>query len=333
VIAEIGVNHNGDVRLAHRLIDVAAEIRTDAVKFQTFTPELLAAPTAPKAAYQLERDAASTQWEMLRRLALDESAHVELKDHAEARDLIFLSSVFDPPAVELLERLDVAAIKIPSGEVTNVDLLRDVAATGRPVLMSTGMATLDEIDVAMEPFIVSGSGVVLLHCVSGYPAPPSEANLRAMATLRDRFDVPVGWSDHTPGITISGAAVALGASVVEKHLTLDRAMSGPDHAASLEPDEFQRMVIAIREIESALGNGTKAPSAAEAEVARVARKSLHWRRGLAAGQKITADDLIALRPGTGLPPTQLERVVGRSVRTSTKPGTLVTVEQLGPAPS
>jgi N,N'-diacetyllegionaminate synthase len=333
VIAEAGVNHDGDLVLAHRLIDEAADAAADAVKFQTFTPELLVSPSAPKATYQNERDNSPTQAEMLRRLALDEDAHIELKDHAQSRDLIFLSSVFDSPAVELLDRLEVAAIKIPSGELTNAGLLREVAATRRPVLMSTGMATLDEVDRAMEPFIETGSSVALLHCVSSYPAPPAEVNLRAIGTLRDRFHVPVGWSDHTLGITIAGAAVALGANVIEKHLTLDRNMAGPDHLASLEPPDFEAMVASIREIESALGDGTKMPSPAESEIAMVARKSLHWRRAVAVGEPITADDLVALRPGTGLPPTELEHVVGRSVAVPTTPGTLVTPDQLRPASS
>jgi N-acetylneuraminate synthase/N,N'-diacetyllegionaminate synthase len=332
VIAEVGVNHNGDISVAERLIDEAAEIGADAVKFQTFTPELLATSDAPKARYQSERDDAPTQAEMLRRLALDEAAHVALKARAEARNLVFLSSAFDADAVEFLDSLDVAAIKVPSGELTNHALLAQIARTGRPVLMSTGMATMPEVDAAMEPFQEMGASVVLLHCVSSYPAPPAEANLRAMNTLRERFAVPVGWSDHTPGIAIAGAAVALGANVVEKHLTLDRSMPGPDHAASLEPDEFRSMVDAVRNIESAIGDGVKVPTAAEADIARVARKSLHWRRTLSAGDRISADDLIALRPGTGLPPSELDRLVGRAVTTPTAAGTLVTRDQLEPVP-
>jgi len=329
VIAEVGVNHNGDVELAHRLVDVAADIGADAVKFQTFTPELLAAPTAPKAEYQTARDEAPNQAAMLRNLALSRADHEALKAHAESRGLVFLSSVFDLLSLQLLDDLNVLAIKVPSGELTNLELLAKVAATGRPVIMSTGMATLVDVETAMAQFH-DQAGVVILHCVSDYPAAPADSNLRAMDTLRERFGVPVGWSDHTAGAAIAPAAVALGADVIEKHLTLDTRMPGPDHAASLEPAAFEAMVVAIREVQSALGSGQKMPTASERVMADVARKSLHWNRDLQPGDLIADGDFVALRPGTGIPPSEGPLLLGRRVRKPTRRATLVRTEEIEP---
>jgi N-acetylneuraminate synthase/N,N'-diacetyllegionaminate synthase len=333
VIAEVGVNHNGDLDLAHNLVDVAADAGADAVKFQTFTPERLAAVDAPKAEYQAARDAASSQLDMLRRLRLDREAHVALQRHAADAGIVFLSSAFDLESVELLDALDVPAIKVPSGEITNRDLLAAIGATGRPALMSTGMATLDEVDRAVEWLEAPTSDLLLFHCVSRYPAPPEDANLRAMNSLRERYNVPVGWSDHTEGIAVSTAAVALGADAIEKHITLDRTLPGPDHAASLEPKQFAEMVAAIRTVEVALGSGVKAPAKGEADLAAVARKSLHWSRALEPGAVISNEDLVALRPGTGIPPSESRDLIGRRVAVATVVGRIVRRDDVDRSPA
>lgn len=330
VIAEVGVNHNGDVGLAHELIDLAAHAGADAVKFQTFTPELLAAEDAPQAEYQKVRDRARSQLEMLTRLALDEPAYAELKSHADTIGITFLSSPFDEGAVALLERLGVPAFKIPSGEVTNHRLLQRIAETGLPILMSTGMCTLEDIDEAVAAIGPARDRLALFHCVSSYPAEPRDCNLRAIELMRSRYDMPVGWSDHTEGIAIASAAVAVGADLIEKHITLRRDQPGPDHAASVEPQEFRAMVSAIRVVEAALGEARKVPSEAELTVSVVARKSLHWRRTLVPGEPAGPDDLIALRPGTGIPPGRFREFVGRPVRVATVVGALVRMDDFAP---
>lgn len=332
VIAEVGVNHNGDVRLAHKLIDLAVAAGADAVKFQTFTPELLAAEDAPQADYQKLGDRARSQVEMLTRLALDEPAHAELKSHADSVGITFLSSPFDERAVALLERLGVPAFKIPSGEVTNHQLLRRVAETGAPILMSTGMCTFDEIDEAVALLGPARDRLALLHCVSSYPADPRDCNLRAIELMRSRYDVPVGWSDHTEGIAIASAAVAVGADLVEKHVTLSRDLPGPDHTASIEPTELRAMVAAIRAVEAALGESHKKPSEAERAIAAVARRSLHWRTRLPPGQSVGPEDLVALRPGTGIPPFRMDELVGRRVRVTTVAGSLARLEDVVSGP-
>ena len=272
VIAEAGVNHNGEIGKALALVDVAAAAGADAVKFQTFSAARIAVADAPKARYQ-ERDQSPTQREMLRRLELDEPMHRQLIARAAERKIVFLSSPFDEISADLLEKLDIAAFKIPSGELTNTPFLRHVAAKRRPMIVSTGMANLDEVCDAVAAIGSESGGLALLHCVSAYPAEPRDANLRAVAALENTFNVPVGWSDHMLGTEVALAAAALGAAVIEKHLTLDRALPGPDHAASTEPAEFAALVRSIRTIESALGSGEKRPTAAEAEIAAVARRA------------------------------------------------------------
>jgi N-acetylneuraminate synthase/N,N'-diacetyllegionaminate synthase len=325
VIAEAGVNHNGDVALARRLVDAAADAGADAVKFQTFDPDALAAGGAPTAAYQREagvRDA--DQRAMLARLALPPDAWPELRTQAHARGLVFLSTPFDDGSADLLDRLGVPAFKVGSGELTNTPFLGRLARRGRPLLVSTGMADMVEVAAAVDTVGAVGDvPLALLHCVSSYPARPEDANLRAIATMRHAFAVPVGWSDHTPGIELALAAVAAGAALVEKHLTLDRSLPGPDHAASLEPPAFRAMVAGIRAVEAALGTGVKAPVAAEREVAAVARRSLHWRRSLPAGQVVTESDVDALRPGTGLAPGRVGEIVGRRTAHAVDAGALV----------
>lgn len=315
IIAEAGVNHNGDLILAHRLIDAAAEARADAVKFQTFRTEELVTADAPKAQYQtVSTDAAESQLAMLKRLELDPDSHYELKRHAEERNLIFLSTPFEQTSADLLESLNVAAFKVPSGEVSNTPFLAYIARKGRPILLSTGMSRLEEVSEAVRTIREHGNPpLALFHCVSCYPAAPQDCNLRAMETLRCAFRVPVGFSDHTMGPSIPTAAVALGANLIEKHLTLDLAFPGPDHAASLEPAEFKAMVKAIRDVEMALGQSVKQPTESELDTSRVARKSVIIARDLKAGTVLTMDMIAVRRPGTGIPPTQLNQVIGRKV--------------------
>jgi len=333
VIAEAGVNHNGDVALARRLVDTAADCGADAVKFQTFDPSRLASTAAPKAEYQMREDAATSQREMLERLALPPQAHRELKALAESRGIVFLSSPFDEGSADFLESLDVPAFKIPSGEVTNHPLLAHVARKGRPVLMSTGMCDL--VDVAEAVDVIRGAGdppLALFHCVSNYPADPGEANLEAMRTLGQAFGLSVGWSDHTPGIAIATAAVAMGAELIEKHVTLDKTMPGPDHRASLDPAEFAELVRTVREVERARGDGRKVPKPDERAIAAVARKSLHWRDSLDGGATVEVDHLVALRPGTGVPPSKMAQVVGRRLRQRVEAGSMVREEQMEARP-
>jgi N,N'-diacetyllegionaminate synthase len=325
VIAEAGVNHNGNLDLAHKMIDVAADAGVDAIKFQTFEPESLAAPTAPKAKYQVENTGeGGSQLEMLRKLVLPRSSYPELMKHAAEKGLIFLSTPFDEASADFLYSLGIAAFKVSSGDLTNHPLLLHIARTGRPMLISTGMASLEGVGAAVSALRSAGMPpLVLFHCVTSYPARAADCNLRAIETLRSRFGVPVGWSDHTEGFDISVAAVALGANAVEKHFTLDRALPGPDHAASLEPGELVAMVKAIRRVESALGTGVKQAAECEIAVAPVAYRSLFWNRDLRTGMTVTAEDLIALRPGTGISPSKLPLYLGRQVTREVQKGEIL----------
>lgn len=330
VIAEAGVNHEGDPAIAHRLVDAAAETGADAVKFQTFEADALAASGAPTADYQAAAgEAPDDQRAMLARLALPADAWAGLRDHAHDRGLVFLSTPFDDGSAELLDALDVPAFKVGSGELTNLPFLARLARRGRPMLVSTGMATMVEVAEAVDAIAAAGDPpLALFHCVSSYPARAEDADLRAIETMRRAFGLPTGWSDHTPGTDLALAATAAGATLVEKHLTLDRAMPGPDQATSLEPDEFARMVTGIRTVTSALGTGEKAPVEAERAIAAVARRSLHWTRDLAAGTVVADRDLVALRPGTGPAPGRTGDLVGRAVRRSTKAGSMVDPDDL-----
>lgn len=330
VVAEAGVNHNGDMELARALVDAAADAGADAIKLQTFRADQVVTARARQAAYQERNTGRSEpQLEMLRRLELGESEHRELIERAGRRGLLLLSTPFDQGSADLLERLGVCAFKVSSGELTNLAFLGDLAARGRPLIVSTGMATLGETEQAVRTIErADAPGLVLLHCVSNYPADPADVNLRAMATLEAAFGVPVGLSDHTEGIVVAIAAAALGAAVIEKHLTLDRGLPGPDHRASLEPDELKAMVDGIRVVESALGTGRKIPAASELEVARAARRSLVAARALAAGTRLERDMLLIRRPGTGLAPAMLEQVLGRRLRTGLGEGDVLLAEHL-----
>jgi N,N'-diacetyllegionaminate synthase len=302
VIAEAGVNHNGHLSVAHHLIDAAADSGADAVKFQTFSTELVVSADAATADYQAQRGAGQSQRDMVRALELAPSVWSELQAHATERGLQFVSTAFDRPSAELLVGLGVPFLKVPSGEIDNLGFLRWLAQLGKPLLISTGTADQAEVAAALEA-TTDAPERVLLHCVSAYPAPIEAANLLALPTMRAAFGVEVGWSDHTNGPISAIAAIALGATVLEKHITLDGNMTGPDHAASADPSVFAAYVAAIRAAERSLGTGTKKPDDVEADVRRAGRRSWHATRDLPVGRRIQPGDVVALRPATGLPPS------------------------------
>lgn len=316
IIAEAGVNHNGDLALAKQLIDAAANAGADLVKFQTFSAELLATAYAPKADYQNQTtDQKQSQFAMLRQLELTADMHEQLIVHCAKQGIGFLSTGFDIQSVDYLASLGAERFKIPSGEITNLPYLRHIGRFGKPLIFSTGMATLGEIELALDALETPDtlrSHITVLHCNTEYPTPVQDVNLRAMISIRDAFGVAVGYSDHTLGIEVPIAAVALGATVIEKHLTLDRSLPGPDHKASLEPDEFAAMVRAIRNIEQAMGDGIKRPSPSEVKNKSIARKSLVAAKPIKAGDRFTPENLTAKRPGTGVSPMRWDEVIGRA---------------------
>jgi N,N'-diacetyllegionaminate synthase len=327
IIAEAGVNHNGDLNLALRLVDKAAEAGADLVKFQTFSADRLAALHAPKAQYQFDTIGSDeTQHAMLRRLELNREMHEALIEHCSRRGIKFFSTAFDLQSIDLLVDLGLERFKVPSGEITNLPYLRYIGRFGKPVILSTGMATLSEIGQALEVLRRAGTPsdqLTVLHCNTDYPTPMIDVNLRAMNTIRDSFGVAVGYSDHTAGIEVAIAAVALGATVIEKHLTLDRSLAGPDHKSSLEPDEFKAMVAAIRNIEAALGDGIKRPSRGEIKNLPIARKSIVAATWIRAGEAFTEENLVAKRPGTGLSPMCWDDVLGRLAQRDFAPDELI----------
>jgi len=325
VIAEAGVNHNGDVNLAKRLIDVAKEARADAVKFQTFKAKELVTKSAEKAGYQKETTGSEeSQYEMIKRLELLEADFKELVTYAQEKDILFLSSPFDKGSVDLLNELGIPAFKVGSGEITNFPLLKHVARREKPIILSTGMATLEEVEEALEVLRKEGAEeIVLLHCVTNYPARIENMNLKAMETLRYAFKLPGGLSDHSADVTIPIAAVALGACVIEKHFTLDKNLPGPDHRASLEPDGLKQMVKAIRDVEKALGDGVKRPTKDEEEIKKVGRRSIVARTYIPKGTIITEDMLAIKRPGTGIEPKYVNRIIGRATKRNIKKDNLL----------
>ena len=316
IIAEAGVNHNGDLELAKQIVKAAANAGADLVKFQTFTAERLAIDSAPKADYQNQTtDQKQSQFSMLRQLELTAEMHEQLIVYCSKQGIGFFSTGFDLQSVDYLASLGADRFKIPSGEITNLPYLRHVGAFGKPLILSTGMATLGEIEAALDACEIAGtprSRITVLHCNTEYPTPMCDVNLRAMCSIRDAFGVAVGYSDHTLGIEVPIAAVALGATVIEKHLTLDRNWPGPDHKASLEPDEFAVMVRAIRNIEQAMGDGIKRPSPSESKNKSIARKSLVAARSIKAGEQFTPENLTAKRPGTGVSPMRWDKAMGRT---------------------
>jgi N,N'-diacetyllegionaminate synthase len=316
IIAEAGLNHNGDVNLAKELINAAKEAGADAVKFQSFKAENVVTRKAPKAKYQKQTTSSvESQYEMIKKLELSAGNFEELAFHAQRNGIMFLSTPFDNGSVDLLDALGVPAFKIASGEITNLPLIKYIAQKGKPIILSTGMCSLAEISEALQVIQSEGTKeILLLHCVSSYPTKMEDANLKAMGTLRDAFKLPVGLSDHSLGITIPIAAVALGACVIEKHFTLDKGLPGPDHQSSLEPEELKQMIKAIREVEKAMGDGNKMPTEEEKQIQRVARRSIIARVNIPKGTIITEAMLGIKRPGTGVEPKYLNKVIGAVAR-------------------
>jgi N,N'-diacetyllegionaminate synthase len=316
IIAEAGVNHNGSIDTAKKMINAAAEAGADLVKFQTFKTEDLVTQSAKKAQYQKEStDIEESQFNMLKKLELDRAAHEELIQYCEQKGTSFLSTAFDHDSIDLLAELNIPIYKIPSGEITNLPYLRHIGRMGKSIIMSTGMATLEEVRAAMDVLLEAGvnkDDLTMLHCNTEYPTPMGDVNLRAMLTIRDELGVQVGYSDHTLGIEVPIAAVALGATIIEKHFTLDRTMPGPDHAASLEPEELKAMVATIRNIEKALGDGVKKPSPSETKNIPIARKSIIAKKPIKKGEAFSEDSLTVKRPGTGISPMEWDNVVGKT---------------------
>jgi N,N'-diacetyllegionaminate synthase len=316
IIAEAGVNHNGSIGNAKLLIDAAVESGADYVKFQTFKAEKLVSSKAGMADYQKKNmgQADGTQIEMLKKLELSFNEFIELNTYCLSKNIKFLSTAFDEESVEFLVKLDMDFFKIPSGEITNLPYLQQIAKTMKPVVISTGMSDMDEISDAINVFLKHGyskENISVLHCNTEYPTPMEDVNLKAMGVISKQFGVKVGYSDHTAGIEVPIAAVALGASVIEKHFTLDKKMEGPDHQASLEPQELKQMVQGIRNIEAALGQEVKAPTASESKNRAVARKSIVASRDICKGEVLSISNLTVKRPGTGLSPMMLPNIVGK----------------------
>ena len=329
IIAEAGVNHNADLDIAHRLIDAAIFSGADAIKFQTAIPELVATNLAEKASYQNKAsDAGESQLEMIRRIHFSLDVYDGLKKRCDTKGIMFLSSAFDMVSLAYLEKLELPYHKVPSGEITNLPYLREIGRYGRPVILSTGMATMAEIKDAitvMENEGLQRKQITVLHCNTEYPTPIQDVNLRAMLTIAEALNVSVGYSDHTDGIEISIAAVALGACVIEKHLTLDCNLPGPDHKASLEPHRFRDMVRAIRNIEEALGDAIKQPSASELCNQQIVRRSLVAATMIKAGEKFTTKNILAKRPGTGLSPMLWDDVIGRTAQRDFEPDEFISL--------
>ncbi|MCD4762964.1 MAG: N-acetylneuraminate synthase [Desulfobacterales bacterium] len=328
IIAEAGVNHNGSLKLAQKMIDVAVDAGADAVKFQTFKAEKVVSRYAPKAEYQKKTTGADEfQLEMVKKLELDEVAHKELLACCRSRNIQFLSTPFDLESIDLLNKLGLEIFKIPSGEITNLPYLRKIGALKKEIILSTGMSDLGEIENALN--VLTGTGtklkdITILHCNTEYPTPMQDVNLKAMQTIKSAFPgVHVGYSDHTEGIEVPIAAVAMGAAIIEKHFTLDKNMEGPDHKASLEPDELTAMVKAIRNIETALGTGIKKPLSSELKNKTIARKSIVAARNICKGESFTEENLTVKRPGTGISPMRWDEVIGQLVQKDYKQDDMV----------
>ena len=317
IIAEAGVNHNGDIELAKKLIDVAVEAGVDYVKFQTFKSESLVSKFAKKAAYQIEntKDAVESQLQMLKKLELSNSQHFELVQYCNNKNISFFSTAFDLESLSFLKELGLNIVKIPSGEITNLPYLRKAAALFKEVIISTGMSSMVEIEEALDVFLQAGikkNDITILHCNTEYPTPMSDVNLNAMLTIKKMFGVKVGYSDHTMGIEVPIAAVAMGGTMIEKHFTLDRSLPGPDQLASLEPDELKNMVHSIRNIEEAIrGKGIKEPSKSEIKNISIARKSIVAKTSIQKGDRFTEFNITTKRPGMGLSPMKWDEVIGK----------------------
>jgi N,N'-diacetyllegionaminate synthase len=334
IIAEAGVNHNGSLELAKKLIDVAVEAKADYVKFQTFNTDRIVSHQAKKANYQQQNSSNNDdlQYNMIKNLELSKANHFELQAYCKNKNIGFLSTGFDEESVDFLSEMNIPFYKIPSGEITNFPLIRHIALKGKPVILSTGMSTLEEVNKAIDILTSNGipkDDITLLHCNTEYPTPMCDVNLKAMLKLKEVFGVIVGYSDHTLGIEVPIAAVALGAKVIEKHFTLDRTMEGPDQAASLEPNELKAMIDAIRNIELAIsGSGYKEPSASELKNRDIARKSIHILNPIKKGETIKGNDLIMKRPGDGISPMDIEQVIGKKANRDLYPDYKLTWEDI-----
>ena len=315
IIAEAGVNHNGNMDIARKLVDVAVKAGANAVKFQTFKAENLVSRFAPKADYQMQTTGSKeNQYDMIKDLEFDEESHIDLFSYCQKKGIAFLSTPFDIGSVEFLNKLDIGTFKIPSGEITNLPYLRKVGSLNKRIILSTGMSDLGEVEDALEALAKAGSekeDITVLHCNTEYPTPMEDVNLNAMRTMQDTLGVNVGYSDHTLGIEVPIAAVALGATVIEKHFTLDKNMDGPDHSASLDQAELKRMVTAIRNIENAMGDGIKRPTPSELKNKPVVRKSIVAVRDIKKGDTFTEDNITTKRPGTGISPMEWDSIIGR----------------------
>jgi N,N'-diacetyllegionaminate synthase len=315
IIAEAGVNHNGSIELAYQLIDIAYETGADAIKFQTFKASSLVLKKTQKAEYQKQSTSSNeSQFDMIKKLELDFYDHKKLVNYCKKKGIIFLSSPFDNESIDLLNELNMQIFKIPSGEINNLPYLRNIGSLGKKIIMSTGMSTLKEIEDALNILIRSGtskSNIIILHANTMYPTPMEDVNLRAMQTIKNKFDIAVGYSDHTLGIEVDIAAVAMGASVIEKHFTLDKKMEGPDHKASLDPDELKSMVTAIRNIELAMGDGVKKLTRSEKPNINVIRKSIVAKKEIKKGEIFSDSNLTTKRPGGGMSPMKWDLILGR----------------------
>jgi N,N'-diacetyllegionaminate synthase len=327
IIAEVGVNHNGNVETAKKMVNTAVEAGADAVKFQTFKADKIVSKFAPKAGYQKKTtDARKSQLDMLKKLELTRDTHKELINYCREKGILFLSSPFDLDSIDLLDRLGLNILKIPSGEINNLPYLRKIGRLRKKLIVSTGMSTLIEVRRALEVLTRCGTckkDITVLHCTSGYPAPYDEINLKAMVTMREKLGVRVGYSDHTLGIEVAIAAVTLGAQVIEKHITLDKNMAGPDHRSSLESRELKALVRAIRHIEQAFGNGIKKPSSSEERNKMIVRKSIITSRDIKAGKRFDETNMTTKRPGSGINPMKWDKVVGKIAKRDFKEDELI----------
>ncbi len=328
IIAEAGVNHNGSVKLAKKLVDAAKEAGADAVKFQTFKTKNLVTKNARKAEYQIKNSGEESQYEMIKRLELSPDEFWEIAKYAEDKGIIFLSSPFDAESVDLLDEIDIPAFKIASGEITNFPLLKHIAGKQKPVILSTGMSTIGEVEEAINLIEKYNDDIILMHCLTNYPAKKEDANLNVIKTLEYTFKRPVGFSDHTSGVEMSVAAVALGSCIIEKHFTIDKNLPGPDHKASLEPHELSEMVKAIRNIEKGLGNGIKKPTNDEIKIKKLVRKSIVAKEGIPKGSILTEEMLDIKRPGTGIEPKYLDKLIGKELIEDVKKDDLLKWNQL-----
>lgn len=330
IIAEAGVNHNGDLELAKQLVLAAKEAGADAVKFQTFQAKHLVTADAPQADYQARNSGKTeSQFDMLKRLELPLEAFAELSRYCQELGIMFMSTAFDEESADFLAGLGMSIFKIPSGELTNIPLLQHIARFGKPMIVSTGMGTIEEIKEAVETIQAAGNDdITVLHCVTDYPTPPEQVNLRAMHVIQAALGVPIGYSDHSMGIEASVIAVAAGAKVIEKHFTLDCNLPGPDHKASLEPKDLGEMVKGIRKVEVLLGSGRKQPNEAELAVAKIVRRSVVAARDLKTGDTITSDMVLLRRPGTGIEPARMGEVIGRTLSREVKEGVLLLWDDL-----